>query len=82
MSDSLTCPRCSAEMERGFIMDASEAGPKQSVWVEDVPETATFLGMQVAKGVVKVRGKRRLIVDTYRCTKCGLLESHAQSSAP
>jgi hypothetical protein len=58
-------------MEPGFLFDRShdEYG-KPSQWVEGAPETSFWLG-------TKTRGKVKIPVTTWRCIKCGYLESYA-----
>ena len=58
-------------MEQGFLLDERDGNMKDVTdWVEGAPEKGWF-------GTVKVRGKRRLAVETHRCTRCGYLESYA-----
>ena len=69
-SRSLSCPRCSGSMEPGYIIDESygKSGPEK--WVEGTPEWSVWTGL-------KLRGKAKLEVSTYRCRSCGFLESYA-----
>ena len=69
-SRSLSCPRCSGSMEPGYIIDESygKFGPEK--WVEGTPEWSVWTGL-------KLRGKAKLEVSTYRCRSCGFLESYA-----
>jgi len=64
------CPDCRAEMVEGFILDMGHSGRFVSRWVAGPPETSVWTG-------VKTKGKECLLVDTYRCVKCGLLKSYA-----
>ena len=58
-------------MERGFIADSSDYGEtKIGRWVEGAPEKSVWTG-------IKVKGRRQLTVQTYRCQRCTLLESYA-----
>jgi predicted nucleic-acid-binding Zn-ribbon protein len=79
MSDqepSLICPKCRSEMEVGFLADRGDGDAKyQSVWVRGVPEPG-FLGL-----TPKVWGRAQIKVLTYRCTRCGYLESYANDAA-
>ncbi|MBZ5593146.1 MAG: PF20097 family protein [Acidobacteriia bacterium] len=61
----MTCPKCNAEMEEGFL-----AGQRLAVWIEGPPQKSFWLG-------VNVRGRERRTIRTFRCTKCGFLESYA-----
>ena len=58
-------------MEAGFVLDhQAHAYGTQSAWIEGAPERAFWTG-------VKLKGRQRLPVTTYRCPKCGFLESYA-----
>lgn len=57
-------------MEQGFVPDAKDHGAKLSVWVEGPPRKGFF-------GMLKVRGLRQVPIETYRCQRCGVLESYA-----
>ena len=63
------CPDCRVTMELGWIMDFTQGGIAPT-WVRGSVEKG-FWG-------VKVRGKERLPVNTFRCPKCGQLKSFAQ----
>jgi predicted RNA-binding Zn-ribbon protein involved in translation (DUF1610 family) len=68
-----SCPKCGAPMEEGFIVDAFDRVQRVvSTWVEGAPEKSLWNG-------VRLRGKRRIGTKTFRCTKCGYLESYARS---
>jgi hypothetical protein len=58
-------------MEPGFLLELKD-GNMAAVgeWVGGPPEKGLF-------GTVKLRGKRRLKTETWRCTRCGYLESYA-----
>ena len=65
------CPKCSTSMEEGFLMDRSHrSSGKPSEWIEGKPERSFWFG-------TKTRGKSRIRVATYRCGRCGYLESFA-----
>ena len=66
-----TCPKCSAKMEEGFIIDDTHGGKLQSQWAEGPPKKSIWTGVKVAK-------EDRHRVTTYRCVKCGYLESYAK----
>ena len=68
---SKSCTKCGGRMEQGFLLDERDGNMKDVTdWVEGAPEKGWF-------GTVKVRGKRRLAVETHRCMRCGYLESYA-----
>lgn len=71
MPSSTKCPKCSGEMEEGFVLDKSQNMNLQSTWVEGPPSSSFWTGL-------KMRGRERLPVTTMRCVKCGFLESYAE----
>ena len=62
----MTCPKCNAEMEEGFL-----AAPRVAEWIEGPAEKSLLFS-------VKVRERERRNVRTFRCSKCGFLESYAK----
>lgn len=65
------CPRCDREMETGFVLDHNVGSVTRSAWVAGVPEWSRWSGL-------KLKGKTRLPVTTFRCPSCGRLESFAE----
>lgn len=58
-------------MEAGFLLDhQAHASGTQSAWIDGAPERSIWTG-------IKLKGHQRLPVTTYRCPKCGFLESYA-----
>ena len=71
MAQSKQCPRCGGTMVEGFIVDQAHGGAATvPVWVEGAPQRSVWTG-------VRLRGKSRLDVATWRCRSCGLLEQYA-----
>ena len=70
MSDLNTCPKCSGEMERGFILERSLNDYAPNVWVEGPPESSFWTQ-------TKISGKVKRLVESHRCVNCGFLESYA-----
>lgn len=71
---SHTCPACRAEMEEGFLLDKADANlPSPQEWVEGQPVPSFWTGL-------KLKGKDKLRVTTYRCPNCGLLQSYAPAN--
>lgn len=70
MTPSTTCPKCSGHMEDGFVLDQTHGASLQSRWVEGPPITSFWTGL-------KLKGKECLPVATFRCERCGFLESYA-----
>jgi predicted RNA-binding Zn-ribbon protein involved in translation (DUF1610 family) len=66
-----TCPECGREMEPGFVVDFRHGSREAAEWIEGPPERSFWLG-------TKIRGKRRLAVESFRCPDCGLLKSYAR----
>ena len=66
------CPKCDGEMEEGFIIDYGAYGSQLPTdWVEGTPHRSFW------HGGVKVTDRRRYEVRSYRCVRCGYLESYA-----
>ena len=65
------CPMCAVRMEAGFIIDRQHySTPSLPEWAEGEPDVG-FLG------AIKVGRMKKRVVSTYRCLKCGLLQSYA-----
>jgi len=67
---SLTCPRCSGTMEPGYQIDVGYGSKTVPKWVAGEPRRSFWTGL-------KLGGKEQLEVLTYRCHRCGYLESYA-----
>ena len=57
-------------MEPGFIVDEGYGTHTVAKWIAGEPEKSMWTGL-------KTRGKDKLDVTTYRCRRCGYLESYA-----
>lgn len=66
-----SCPKCKGEMEPGFLVDHTYGSAAASEWVEGPVEASIWTG-------VKLRGRERRRVDTFRCVRCGYLECYAR----
>ena len=67
----MKCQKCNSEMETGFIPDYGyHPSSAQSQWIEGEPEKSWLQG-------VKQKGKKILVIDTFRCISCGYLEFYA-----
>lgn len=65
------CPKCSSRFEPGFTLDLGDHnGRHQASWVEGAPERSFWRGLSI-----KGRARHRII--TWRCGRCGFLESYA-----
>jgi len=65
----LKCSRCQGKMDIGFLMDKSHTFA-QLAWVEGIPEKSFWTGL-------KISDRTNIPVLTFRCEKCGYLESFA-----
>jgi predicted RNA-binding Zn-ribbon protein involved in translation (DUF1610 family) len=63
------CLRCGTEMEEGFVPDRAAAVFVPS-WVRGQPEKSFWTG-------TKISTKEQYPIRTFRCPKCGCLESYA-----
>jgi predicted nucleic-acid-binding Zn-ribbon protein len=68
MERNIKCPKCQRAMQKGYIPDATYGGVVLGTWVEGEVETG-FLG------AIKLKGKTRRTITTYRCNSCGYQES-------
>ena len=66
---SRTCPRCGGRMEQGFIPEARDSSGRVATWYEGTPRR--WLGL------LRLRGRRHMTVETWRCSRCSVLESFA-----
>ena len=64
------CSKCQSPMEPGFTVDHTYGGFAPSEWASGEPRYSIWTGM-------KMDGRARHNVVTYRCTRCGYLESYA-----
>ena len=68
---SRQCPKCSSAMSEGFVADRTHhSAAAVPSWVEGQPERSVWTGL-------KLSGKPRLDIATWRCTRCGFLEQYA-----
>ena len=66
------CPKCNASMEEGFIPDRGDKSVLQTTeWYEGLPERSRWFGQ------LKIKNKRHFQVRSYRCARCGYIESYA-----
>jgi hypothetical protein len=67
------CSRCQGPLEAGYVLDRSQHNQAtQQRWIEGPPERSFWTGM-------KTRGREAYSVTTYRCERCGFLESYAST---
>ena len=65
------CPKCRSDMEVGFLVDNTYGGVETPQWASGTPDRSFWVG-------VRMKGRERHRVHTYRCTSCGFLESYAR----
>ena len=71
MTTPQECSRCRGKMEPGFVLDRGHANSSNTQkWVEGDPERSFWQGL-------KTKGRDQHSVRTYRCERCGYLESYA-----
>jgi ribosomal protein S27AE len=70
MAQSHKCPKCKSAMSEGFVMDNAYGTMAVSTWVEGAPKKSIWVG-------VKLEGRKPIEIETWRCGKCGFLESYA-----
>jgi len=66
----MECTKCGSAMEEGYMIDKSQAAVRPARWVEGPPEPALMGGLRTS-------GKACFLAVTFRCVKCGYLESYA-----
>jgi hypothetical protein len=64
-------------MEEGFITDRTRGAVWISTWVKGKPEHSGLKDSGWA--VTKIGDKEQLPIRTFRCPKCGYLESYADA---
>jgi hypothetical protein len=65
------CPKCQGAMSQGFIMDQNmQSGTTVSTWQEGAPQRSFWTG-------IKRGPAEQHQTITYRCNRCGFLESYA-----
>ncbi len=57
-------------MEPGYVIDEGYGTRTVANWVAGEPQRSMWTGL-------KLRGQDKLPITTYRCCRCGFLESYA-----
>lgn len=68
---ALRCPRCTGSMEKGYVADLTYGATLQSAWTPGEPVPRRILGG------IKHEDGRDVPIVTFRCQRCGYLESYA-----
>ena len=65
------CSKSGGAMEPGFVLDKAHSNLENTQeWLEGRPEWSNWTGL-------KTKGRDRFPVTTFRCDRCGFLESFA-----
>ncbi len=72
MDAPVKCPKCAEEMQEGFMLDYGYSWTGPAKWLAGKPEFGLF-------GGIKLWGKEKYPTQTFRCPKCGYLESYVPS---
>ena len=70
MPQSPQCSKCGGTMSDGFIVDKDHGGAAVAHGVEGEPKKSWFFGL-------KLGGTSPIEITTWRCRRCGFLESYA-----
>lgn len=72
MSTEQRCPKCGGPMAQGFVADFDHGGSRHvASWVEGAPHKKFWVGTEIPAG-------KSIPIGTFRCEKCGFLESFAR----
>ncbi len=64
-----SCSKCQSAMEEGFIVDKGDSNSAGvSHWVAGSPDKSWW--------GANIKGREKLMVIAFRCTRCGFLESY------
>jgi hypothetical protein len=67
---SKICPKCEGRMSMGTVVDQTYGGALPEKWQPGEPKSSFWTGLKQDKSA-------QLQVATWRCDKCGFLESYA-----
>jgi len=67
---SNSCPKCQGSMSEGFIATEKSGTSAVSNWVQGAPDKRWW-GIKLGK-------KAQHEIQTWRCGRCGFLESYAR----
>jgi hypothetical protein len=68
------CPKCGGRMDEGaLLVKDSNGGRGATQWLEGAIERTFFRG-------IKISGRKLLPIKSWRCNRCGLLETYALES--
>ena len=75
MIGPLECSKCAGEMREGFLVETGLLSNPRPRWAEGRPTVHVF------SGKVQTSDKDLRSVQTFRCIRCGYLESYATEPA-
>ncbi len=70
MRPSSSCPKCGGSMAEGFVVDQGYGSAHVSTWQHGEPKKSIWFGVKQSKS-------DQLEVSSWRCQRCGFLESYA-----
>jgi hypothetical protein len=65
------CPKCQGQMTEGFLLDKIHGTNTVGKWIEGIPQLSLWSG-------IKLRGRKKFDVQSWRCDRCGFLENYAR----
>lgn len=75
MADMKDCPKCNGRMAPGFVLDHSDdSRTVVSTWQGGEPQRSIWTGLKQDKA-------QQHPITSYRCARCGYLESYAPADA-
>lgn len=72
MARSKRCLKCDGAMTDGFVVDHTYGSASVASWIEGEPKKSIWVGL-------KLGGKTKYEITTWRCDRCGYLESYASA---
>ncbi|QDT42741.1 hypothetical protein Pan241w_28300 [Gimesia alba] len=70
----MNCPKCNAEMEKGYLLDSSYGGARKAAWVKG--DELPTIKITAFPPAVEITGEQYELA-VYRCPSCGLVETYA-----
>jgi len=76
MPSQLKCPKCACDMEQGYVLEIGDGNFRSAArWIAGPPERSMLFG-------TKVKDREQHAIQSFRCTRCGYLESYAPGEPP
>lgn len=64
------CPKCAGAISEGYVADQGYGSATVASWREGEPRKSIWVGL-------KLGGTKPVEITTWRCGRCGYLESYA-----